>query len=115
MKMPILAAGSLALALALALAGCETARPLDSSGASGSTGPAAGMASGSDSESLSWAQLGPGQRLALRQGCRALHGRDFTRYNQCVAGENRSQQALDKGCSQRYAGNPAMIRSCQGM
>ncbi len=109
MKMPILAAGS----LALVLAGCETARPPESSGTSGSAGPAASTASGSDG--LSWAQLGPGQRLALRQGCRALHGRDSTKYNQCVAGENRSQQALDQGCTQRYAGNPAMIRNCQGM
>lgn len=89
MKAPVLVAG----VLALALAGCGTAGLSDSPGTSGSTGPAAGAPSGS--ADLSWPQFGPGQRLALRQGCRALHGRNFTRYNQCVAGNNGSQQALE--------------------
>lgn len=96
-----------AVALVLTLAGCGTTEP---QGSAGSTGPAP-VESGTAGPS--WPQLGPGQRLALRQGCRVLHGRDFTKYNQCVAGENRSQEALEQGCAQRYAGNPEMIRSCR--
>ena len=105
MKAPILGAAM----LALALAGCGTTAPQE---LSGSTGPAAAP---SASEAVAWPRLTQGQRLALRQGCRALHGRDFARYNACVAGENRSEQALEQGCAQRYAGNPEMIRNCQGM
>jgi len=98
-------------AVALALAGCAG---MDPPGSSGSTGPAAAVSSGS-SDAVAWPRLTQGQRLALRQGCRALHGRDFEKYNACVAGENRSQLALEQGCAQRYAGNAEMIRNCQGM
>ncbi|WP_431860014.1 hypothetical protein [Azospirillum sp.] len=108
MTAPILMA-----AVALALAGCAGAGP---PGSTGSTGPApAAVPSSGSSDAVAWPRLTQGQRLALRQGCRALHGRDFEKYNACVAGENRSQQALERGCAQRYAGNAEMIRNCQGM
>ena len=111
MKAPILAVG----ALALALAGCGTTGPagsMDAMGTPGSTGPAPAATA---SDGVSWPALTQGQRLALRQGCRALHGRDFEKYNACVTGENRSEQALAEGCAQRYAGNPEMIRNCREM
>ncbi|PWC52818.1 hypothetical protein [Azospirillum sp. TSO22-1] len=94
--------------VALVLVGCA-----GSPGTSGSAGPAPAATPSGSSDVVAWPRLTQGQRLALRQGCRALHGRDFETYNACVAGENRSQQALEQGCAQRYAGNPEMIRNCQ--
>lgn len=107
MKTPILWTA----AVALALAGCAGAGPPASSG---STDPTAVAASGT-SDAVAWPRLTQGQRLALRQGCRALHGRDFEKYNACVAGERESREALVRGCAQRYAGNAEMVRNCQGM
>ncbi|HYG85198.1 MAG TPA: hypothetical protein VD978_02975 [Azospirillum sp.] len=105
----------LAAVLAITLAGCDTADLAERPAIAGSTGNAMALSPPSGAGGLSLVRLGPGQRAALKQGCRQRYGRDAVRYNQCLSGAPGSEQALEHGCAMRYAGNPTRISLCQGL
>lgn len=96
--------------LVIALAACESAERTEPSV---SSDDAVSAVAASGSSGLTVWNLGPGQRAALKRGCRQSHGRDAARYNRCVAGDLDSVRALALGCAERYAGHPARIRACQ--